>query len=184
MFPDYQLLWDTMEITNELPVIKAAKLVLKGRERYEGVVKDTEVPWQIIGVTHYRESTCNFKCHPHEGSPLTERTLYIPKGRPKIGNPPFTWEESAKDCYFTLKRFDKIETWDIPTILSTLEDFNGRGYIKYHPEILSPYLWSGSGHYAIGKYASDGKFDPELKDKQVGVAPLYLYLTDKTKGLV
>jgi lysozyme family protein len=184
MTPDYQLLWDNMLITDEPSVIKASKLVLKGRDRYEGVVEGTSVPWQIVGVTHYRESSCNFKCHPHEGSPLTDRTKFVPIGRPKTGNPPFTWEESAKDCYFTLKKLDKIQTWDIPTILGTLEAFNGMGYVKYHPEVLSPYLWAKTGHYTVGKYASDGKFDPELVDKQCGVAGIYRFLTDKTLGLV
>jgi len=72
----------------------------------------------------------------------------------------------------------------MPIILGTLEDFNGRGYIKYHPDVLTPYLWSKTNHYVKGKYASDGKFDPELVDKQVGVAAIYKYLTDKTLGLV
>jgi len=183
-YPDYQHLFDTMTFTDEAAIIKAAEIVLKGKDRYEGVVDNTNVPWHIIGLTHYRESTCNFSRHPHEGSPLTSRTKYVPIGRPLAGNPPFTWEESAKDCYFTLKHLDKIDTWDIVTILKTLEQFNGTGYIKYHPEVLTPYLWSGTAFYTVGKYAGDGVFDKNLKDKQMGCAPIFRYLTDKTLNLV
>lgn len=182
--PNYQELWDTMTFTDEPAIIKAAKTILINQDRYKAVVEGTEVPWEFIGCTHYREASCNFKCHPHNGDPLTNRTVNIPNHRPIEGTPPFTWEESAKDCYFTLKKLDEVETWDIPTILAKLEAYNGLGYIKYHPEVLSPYLWSKTGHYVAGKYSSDGHFDAALVDKQVGCAPIYRYITDKTLGLI
>lgn len=184
MLPDYQTLWDNMVIEDEPTVIEAAKLILEGKNRYENTVSGTNLIWQFVGLTHYRESSCDFSCHPHNGDSLNERTHNVPAGRPVNGEPPFTWEESAKDCYFTLKKLDKIETWDIVTILSQLEAFNGTGYIKYHPNVLTPYLWSKTSYYIKGKYASDGKFNPELVDKQVGCAPLYRFLSDKTLGLV
>lgn len=180
----YQNLWDTMTINDNDKTIKAAKLILRNKERYQNVVKDTLVPWEFIGLTHYRESGCDFKCHPHEGSPLTARTKFVPKGRPMNGEPPFTWEESAQDCYFTLKQLNKAQTWDLPSILRRLEAFNGMGYQLYHPEVLSPYLWANTNNYVKGKYMGDGKFNSELVDKQVGCAPIYRYLTDKELGLV
>jgi len=180
----YQEQWDDFEITDEDAVIKAAKLVLSHKDRYMNVVEGTLIPWQFVGVTHYREASCDFTCHPHNGDSLKQRTHNVPANRPLTGEPPFTWEESAKDCYITLKKLDRIETWDIETILATLEAFNGLGYKKYHPEVLSPYLWSKTDKYTVGKYASDGKFDPLLKDKQVGTVPIYKYLTDRTLGLV
>jgi len=184
MAVDYQSLWDSMTINNEHEVINAAKEILKNQTRYMNVVEGTLIPWQFIGATHYREADCDFTCHPHNGDSLKQRTVDVPAGRPISGNPPFTWEESAKDCYITLKQLDKVPEWDLVTILSHFEAFNGLGYQKYHPECLSPYLWSYSNHYTSGKYASDGKFDPNLIDKQVGCAAIYKYLTDKTLGLV
>ena len=181
---NYQDLYNDFEITDENSVVEAAKLILKNKERYMNVVEGTKLPWQFVGVTHYREASCDFTCHPHNGDSLKQRTHNVPAGRPLAGDPPFTWEESAKDCYITLKQLDKIQEWDIPTILSALEAFNGWGYKKYHPDVLSPYLWSFTDKYTVGKYASDGKFDPTLKDKQVGTVPLYKFLTDKTLGLV
>lgn len=182
--PDLQNLWDTM-VMEDLPFIKKeAAFILSHQDTYLEVVEGTSISWQFIGVTHYREANCDFTCHPHNGDSLKKRTINVPSGRPIDGNPPFSWQESAKDCYITVKKLDKIETWDIPTILDLLERFNGLGYRKYHPNVLSPYLWSYTNHYTIGKYGSDGKFDPNLKDKQIGTAPLYRFLTDKTLGLV
>lgn len=181
---DYQGLWDLMIVTDESDVISAAKEVLKHKDRYMAVVEGTNVPWQTIGVTHYREADCDFTCHPHNGDSLQHRTVNVPSGRPVAGNPPFAWEDSAKDCYFNLNQWDKVETWNIVTILSKLEAFNGFGYRDYHPTVLTPYLWSGTNNYTVGKYASDGKFDPTLKDKEMGCAPIYRYLTDTTLNLV
>jgi len=39
----------------------------------------------------------SFKLHLHNGDPLTARTVNVPKGRPKTGQPPFAWGISAKD---------------------------------------------------------------------------------------
>lgn len=180
----YQDLWNTMEIKNPNSVLTAAKIILSYQKRYEAVVAGTHVPWQFVGVTHYREASCNFTRHPHNGDPLTARTVNVPAGRPVAGKPPFTWEESAKDCYLTLKKLDQVTDWSISNILYQIEKFNGLGYQQYHSDVLSPYLWSFTNHYTKGKYASDGKFDHELVDKQVGAAPIYRYLTDKSLQLV
>lgn len=183
-YDKYMDMWNNMVITDEEAVIEAAKLILEGREVYEEVVKDTGVPWQIIGLTHYREGSCIFNTHPHNGDSLKKRTVNVPAGRPLVGEPPFTWQESAWDCYFNLKHLDKVPEWSLPVIMWQLEAFNGLGYLKYHPTVPSPYIWSKTAFYTKGKYASDGKFDPELVDKQTGCAPLFRYLSDKTLGLV
>lgn len=167
----YDKLWQSMVIT-KLPQVKdVVSEILKGIDRYKLVVLNTSVPWYFIGVTHYRESDCDFTTHPHNGDSLRHRTVNVPAGRP-LGNPPFTWEDSAKDCYFTLKHLDKVTDWSIPSFLAHLEAFNGLGYLQYHSTVNSPYLWSGTSNYTSGKYASDGKFDPNLVDKQMGGAPI------------
>lgn len=181
---DYQHLWDTMVINDIPEVIDAAKLILQGKETYIETVEGTNVPWYFIGLTHYREGDCDFTTHPHNGDSLKARTKDEPSGRPVAGNPPFSWQESAKDCYFTLKKLDRFTSWSLPEILERLEAFNGFGYRDYHPDVLSPYLWSKTNHYTAGKYASDGKFNPQLVDKQSGCAPILRYLTDHTLGVV
>lgn len=179
---DYQNLWDTMVIGDVDDVVKAAELILKGKPTYDKVVENTKVPWYFVGALHYREASCNFSTHLHNGDSLKERTKHVPAGRPVQGNPPFTWEESAKDALFNIKNFDKQDSWTLPEILYRAEAYNGLGYSKRG--VVSPYVWSKTNHYKAGKYASDGKYDSSLVDKQVGVAPLIRYLTDKTLKLV
>ena len=54
-------------------------------------------PWFFLGVIHAMESRFNFERHLHNGDPLSARTVRVPKGFPKAGNPPFTWEVSAEE---------------------------------------------------------------------------------------
>lgn len=180
---DYQNLWDTMVMQDQATIKREASRILSHKDTYLEVVEGTEIPWQFVGIVHYREGDCDFTTHLHNGDSLKKQTVNEPSGRP-LGTPPFTWQESAKDAIITLKHLDKETDWGIVSILSHFERYNGLGYQTYHPNVLSPYLWSYSSNYVKGKYASDGKFDAELIDKEVGAAPLYRFLTDKTLGLV
>lgn len=145
---------------------------LANKARYKGIEKlrpHPSVPSRVIFGLHMRESTMNFGKHLHEGSSLRGRTRWVPKGRPK-SNPPFTWEESAEDALYKLK---DMENWDWSTLdsmLQNIEMFNGLGYQKYHKEVPSPYLWSGTTIYTRGKYVADGRFSKLAVDKQLGVA--------------
>ena len=85
-----------------------------------------------------------------------------------------------EEVFLQERNLQNITSWDIVTILSELEKYNGTGYIKNHPSVLTPYLWSKTNHYTRGKYSSDGHFDPNLVDKQIGCMPLIRYITDKT----
>jgi hypothetical protein len=58
----------------------------------------SRVPWYLAGIIHYRECGLYFTRHPHNGDPLTERTLRVPAGRPAKGEPPFRFEDSAVDA--------------------------------------------------------------------------------------
>lgn len=164
----YSLLWQTMVIRPERlkECQNAANLILKNKERYEKVLPQC---WQLIGIIHYMEGNCNFKTHLHNGDPLTDRTVQVPKGRPLVGMPPFTWEFSAADLV-KLKGYDLFKVWDVPLMLYKLEANNGFGYNR--KGINSPYLWSYSNHYTKGKYVADGKYDSEAVSKQVGAAIL------------
>jgi hypothetical protein len=67
-----------------------------------------------------------------------------------------------------LKRLDKITDWSGERIAYELERFNGWGYRLHHPTTLSPYLWSGSQHYARGKYIADGVWSSTSVSQQIG----------------
>lgn len=140
------------------------------RDTYKKTEKATGVPWEVVGVLHNMESGGNFTRHLHEGSPLIARTRYVPKGRPNVGSPPFTWQESAYDALYRLKRMDKYDWSDLGVKLQRIELYNGAGYQKYHKSVPSPYLWSGTTIYTSGKYVADGKWSSTAVSKQVGCA--------------
>lgn len=127
--------------------------------------------WLFIGIIHSLECGLDFSQHLHNGDPLTARTKQVPAGRPATGMPPFTWEESAIDALM-IKGLQHEADWSVPRMLWNLERYNGWGHRKFHPQVLTPYLWSGSTHYRVGKYVKDGSYDPEAVSAQVGAACL------------
>jgi lysozyme family protein len=169
--PDFQKLWDTCEI--KLEKMSAAQylaaIINKNKDRYTTISSATKVPWQIIGVIHLMESNCNFKCHLHNGDPLTARTVQVPADRPKTGNPPFTFEESAIDA-LGYDRADQVKEWGIVSSLRFMEAYNGLGYRS--KGIYSPYLWSYTNHYVCGKYIADGVWSKTAVSDQCGVVPV------------
>lgn len=122
------------------------------------------------------ESSLKFTRHLHNGDSLKKRTINVPDGRPvtapingwEVG---YTWEESAIDA-LTLKEFDQVKDWSLAAQLWQIEKYNGFGYRQYHPEVLSPYLWSGTNLYNQGKYTADGKWDADAVSAQIGVVAL------------
>jgi lysozyme family protein len=178
----YQNLWSQMTVKineqNNSELKMVINKILANKARYQNVcnIVNSKMPYYFVATIHYRECDLNFSQNLSNGDPLTARTVNEPKGRPVKGNPPFTWEECAVDA-LQLKGVDKITDWSIPNMLKTFEDYNGDGYLKYHPTVNTPYVWSGTNLYTKGKYASDGKFDPNLVDKQIGCAVLLKYFT-------
>jgi len=155
----------------------AAKRISQNKPRYEAVslTLATGMPWWFIGCFHFMEGGGKFTRHLHNGDPLTARTVNVPKGRPVLGKAPFSWEESAIDAIQYMEGQNKIwrqlkGKWDLESILKKFEAYNGMGYQK--KGLLSPYLYSYTQFYEKGKYAFDGKYDPNLVSKQPGVIPL------------
>lgn len=151
-----------------------------GKSRYQAIEKITRIPWFFIGVVHYMEASCDFSKHLHNGDPLTARTTHVPAGRPKTGNPPFTWEESALDALQS-KGYHLVTEWTIPNMLYLFEKYNGLGYRS--KGINSPYLWSFSNQYTKGKYVADGLYNPEAVSKQAGAAVILKRVMEKNKLL-
>ncbi len=186
--PDLLDLWNTMEINAAvLPMVqKTAKMVAAGRSRYQTVSKiaaeaipdGSYCPWYVIGLLHLMECGLNWTKHLHNGDPLTARTTHVPAGRPKKGNPPFTWEQSAIDAIRMQDLNNATYDWaSIPFTLQKLEEYNGLGYRRLN--IYSPYIWSMTNHYSRGKYVADGHFDPAAVSTQVGCAPVLEVLLEQ-----
>lgn len=170
--PDQEARWNAARLDPHWSIALDLEVAhyqrLAGRYAKITAMRANGVPAPIIYCLHQRESSGNFMCHPHEGSPLTQRTRYVPIGRLPNKPPPYTFEESAEDAYYVFDRLDQVEWPKRASALQGIESFNGLGYQKWHPDVPSPYLWSGTTVYTRGKYTGDGKFDRLARDKQLG----------------
>jgi lysozyme family protein len=171
--PKYESLWASCVL---LPSRKSAadlsaSRIVANKARYVEVEKATTVPWFVVGLIHAMEGGLNFNTHLHNGDPLSRRTTHVPKGRPKDGNPPFTWEESAIDA-LTMDGLDKVGDWTPTRLCYELERYNGTGYLRFHPSVNTPYLWSGTNQYQRGKYVADGKWDATAISGQSGAVAI------------
>ena len=149
--------------------------ILPYQSRYQDVATrllTSGIPWYLVAIIHSMEEEADlgrFRCHLYNGDPLTARTVEVPAGRPKEGNPPFVWEDAAVDALI----YDGVLThkdWSVGGILAFLERYNGFGYRKF--KINSPYLWSYSNLYTCGKFDIDGHFNSSLVSDQPGGAVL------------
>ncbi len=152
--------------------------ILESRPRYTAVEALQNVPWFVVAVIHAMEASLSFRQHLHNGDPLTRRTTHVPAGRPSMGGPPFTWEESAADA-LGMRRLDGRTDWSLGGTLYQVEGYNGWGYRLHHQHVLSPYLWSLSQHYTSGKYVADGRWSDTARSKQCGAAVLLRRLAER-----
>jgi len=174
---DYAALYAIAKLddaSTEAPYV--ASTIISHKADYDVVAKATGAPWWWIGCIHMREASGNFRCHLHNGDPLTARTVHVPAGRPLVGTPPFTWVQSAIDALH-MEGITPGQTWDLVDTLSRTEAYNGFGY--RHCNIRSPYLWAGTNLQQPGKFVADGKLDLTVTDKQLGVAGMMLALEAK-----
>jgi lysozyme family protein len=166
---EYETCFERCELRPEFAgnVAYYVKRLRQGQPNYQLVEKEIGVPWVFVGVIHGMECGFNFAGHLHNGDKLTARTVNVPKGYPKVGDPPFTWLQSALDA-LRLKKLDQVTDWSVPHMLYLLEGYNGFGYRRRG--LPTPYLWSFSNIYQKGKFVQDGKFDLQAVSKQCGAA--------------
>lgn len=178
--------WDDMRISaSKGPLFKAvADRLMFNRPRYEAVSKALKekgyvIPWEFIAVTHQRESSGNFDTYLGNGQSLNKKTTIVPKGR----GPFSSWEEGAMDALLNAPPYAaKNKDWSIGGTLAKLEEYNGLGYAS--KGIPSPYLWAGTNQYTKGKYVSDGVFNPDHVDTQLGCAGLLKFMNYGTNAAV
>lgn len=154
---------------------------LKYSSRYLAVEHHTGVPAKVICAIHALECSLSFVKILHNGELLKDvrrrGTIYVPKGVGK--GKMWSWEEAAIDA-LTREASKFPDRWDIAGVLDFLERYNGLGYRKYHKNVNTPYLWSGTQHYTSGKYTEKRSwtgriksyFDDDLVSKQVGCVPI------------
>jgi lysozyme family protein len=173
----YQSLFDSC-ITSPDRVDHVGQIIARimpNQARYESAAGPLEIPWYFVALVHTMEASLSFRCHLHNGDPLTARTVHVPAGRPLDGQPPFAWEHSATDA-LRFQRMANLSDWSLPATLYRLEGYNGYGYHRMKPPINSPYLWSFSNHYSRGKFVRDGVFDRNAVSRQCGAAVLLRHM--------
>ena len=162
--------WNSAKFTRSTEINAQAAKIRANRYRYQTVAAQTGVPWDVIGVIHYRESSGSFAGVLHNGQKIIgtgKKTTLVPKGR----GPFKTWEDAAVDALLNCPPYaGKNKDWSIAGTLDLLERYNGLGY--RNKGLPSPYLWAGTDQYVKGKYVADGRFDPNYVDTQLGVAPI------------
>lgn len=172
--------WNRARFTRSTQINERAAKIEANRARYEAVSKKTGVPWDVIGVIHYRESSGSFDGVLHNGQKIIgtgRKTTIVPKGR----GPFSSWENAAVDALMNCSPYaGKNRDWSIAGTLDILERYNGLGY--RNRGLPSPYLWAGTDQYVKGKYVADGKYDPNHVDSQLGVAPILIKIRDGGKS--
>jgi lysozyme family protein len=172
----YANLWDSAKLSIDnysLTCLKHAKYTaLQYRDyQYKPIELATGVPWYVVAALHMRECDFDFRCTLHNGEKIigTNRvTEEVPKGR----GPFATFKDGAIDA-LVQGGLNLVKDWSLENTLKVCEAYNGLGYLRYHQSVMSPYLWSCTSVYSCGLYDSDGSYDPELKDKNAGVAALF-----------
>lgn len=175
---EYERNWSNMKIrssradaTNE-----AAHKAIKNKDIYKQIEGKTDVPWWFVALLHSRESSFNFNTYLGNGQPLNRVTTIVPRGR----GPFASFAEGAVDA-LRLEGFVGARDWSIARTLFRLEKYNGFGYRGRN--VNSPYLWSGSNIYGppeqrSGKFTSDGSFDLNEVDRQLGTAAILKAMMD------
>jgi lysozyme family protein len=174
---EYNDLFNRCEIAADkmTEVEEVVQRILQYQNRYASIAAQSNVPWYVIAVIHNMECGLDFTKHLHNGDSLKRRTVSVPAGRPKTGQPPFTFEVSALDAL----KYDKLTEWNdwsIGGICYTLEGFNGWGYRAH--KINSPYLWSYSNFYTRGKYVEDNQWSRTAVSRQCGAAVILRSMSD------
>src|SRR5260370_5414224 len=153
--------WTAMRLTDERVAVfsSVARRLVASKPRYAVVARDTGVPWFVIAVIHEREASQRFDRYLGNGQLLSRETTEVPAGRgPFIG--PEAFENGCVDALVACAPYAaQWRDWSIGGALTLLERYNGLGYATHGQP--SPYIWSGSDQYSIGKITRDhGPIEP------------------------
>jgi lysozyme family protein len=171
--PQYDQWIESAHSTRPNAAMRAAERIARGWKRYQAVERATGVPAEWIGAIHYRESACDFRGCLHNGQHIIgtgQRTTIAPVGR----GPFATWEAAAIDALQIKGLVNTGIDWTDPMKMYQAERFNGFGYRNPGHGARTPYVLAGTNLQIRGKYSSDGHYDPNLWDPQLGVWPVIL----------
>lgn len=180
--PDWQYLWDNCIVDEKAKgkINWAIDQYLENIDKYKFIEDQTGVPkWFVAGI-HMRESGFNFDGCLHNGDPWHLKTKNVPKGR----GPWESWEEAAVDAL----AYDKVTKETTNTIVKCLDralKYNGLGYrsrtgdrgvIEYSPYVCAYTNW----HDETSKFVSDGRYDKNAPEKQLGIMAFWKALENRS----
>lgn len=168
--PEYTALLAQMKITREAEVDAAAHKLLGFVDagRYDAGCKATGVPIIVAAASFEREAGSRFNLNPAQGAPLHSRSTIIPH------NGPFDDWPTAQIAAYKIDGLDKVgaPNWSWEISCYEEEGFNGFGPRAHGKH--TGYDWAGTNIYTGGKYVSDGVWNPNAVDSQLGVIPMML----------
>ncbi len=137
------------------------------KQKYQTVSAKTGVPWYIIAVIHEREASQSWKANLAQGDPWNRVSIHVPRGE----GPFSSWEEAAIHALTAdPPHASHWQNWAPGGAMTLLEEYNGLGYAARGKP--SPYVWASTNQYVKGKYVSDGHYDPNAIDHQLGCAAI------------
>ncbi|MDJ0625381.1 MAG: hypothetical protein QNJ31_03335 [Candidatus Caenarcaniphilales bacterium] len=144
---------------------------------YREVEQKTQIPSVLIAALHFRESKGNFRTYLHQGDPLGRAPVNHPTNIPTFHN----WTDSAIHALGMKKSTQNklginASTNDLSLLAEYAETYNGKGY--ENRGLVTPYVYSGTSVYSGGKFVADGKFNSSTIDKQVGILPLIMSVSN------
>lgn len=163
--------WAAAIITRGPEYATPVARILGAKDRYKAISIATGVPWYYIAAFHYRECGLNFSQSLAQGDPWDQVSRHVPAGR----GPFHSFEDAAVDALTACPPYaSRNKDWSLPGGLTIAEGYNGLKYA--YAGVPSPYIWSGTNQYKIGKVIVDhGPIEPVV-DKQLGIAGLILSL--------
>ncbi len=169
-----------MRMTRDSQIAEAADRILERKSRYAEVSANTGVPAAWLMAVDERESSGDVRSYLGNGEKIIgtgAKTVLVPAGR----GPFQTWQDGAIDA-IVYERIDRVDGWSMPRACYEAETWNGFGP-RNHGRYTG-YLWAGTNVYTGGKYVSDGHWDPNETDQQLGIVPLMLRLAELDSSLV
>lgn len=171
ILPTYPPLLDRARILQEweAQADRIAAEIEENIDRYEQIQRATGVPRFFVAALHHMECSGSFNKHLANGDPISAATVNVPAGIPAG-----TWESCAIDIIRRKDLDDPDLDWeDRLKWVWRAEAWNGWGYRIYHPDVPTPYLWSGTSVGRPGKYVADGEWDAGAVSKQLGCVAIW-----------
>lgn len=161
--------WQNAKLTRGPELTSVARRLVAMKARYQKVSEKTGVPWFVVAVIHERESSQNWNRSLAQGDRWDQVSTHVPAGR----GPFASWEAAAIDALIVCHPYAaKWTDWTPGGTMTILEMYNGLAYAAAGQP--SPYVWSGTDQYRIGKILVDhGPIEPVV-DKQLGCAGLVM----------